>query len=312
MARQTINLGAASVGVFSGDRNNPNIRQRTARWTPRPSPAFDAVFGIVSLEEIFLFHTHTLPDSVGRLIVRINTVSDQTLPRAWETDGYVTLTAGSDSVRFDTPDGLTFDSTFGHYEWQPADPTDGIAFINAVSNGETATALFAFPDPPDPAPGPVVDGRFRDKIPAIARRTGGRLVDVVHFGNPLDNAVSWSRNLPSSEYEITPAGEVDAWVTGTEYILDGQVVGVPAEHISRNTRGRPVTGWNGTGGWSEWLEHGGLGEMVFIPDATDMDTYIESSLARDTFEYRADINPIDGTRTITIRISNTKTPYRGY
>ena len=313
MARQTINLGAATVSVFSGDQNNPNLRQRSARWAPRPSPAFDAAFGIVSLEEIFLFHSNTLPDAVGRFIVRINTVSDQVLPRAWETDGSVTLTAGSDSVRFDTPDGLTFDSTFGNYEWEPADPTDGIAFINAVSNGETATALFAFPDPPDPGPGPITEGIYRDKTPAIGWGANPAN-NLVRFGFPIDNALSWSRNLQSSEYTQTRSGVVDAWVTGTEFILDGQVIGIPAETVSRDKRGNAITGWNGAGGWERLLRvhrHDG-NPVLFYPDASDLTVSIESIIQLPDYRFNADINAVDGTRTITLRLSNTKTPYTGY
>ena len=135
--------------------------------------------------------------------------------------------------------------------------------------------------------------------------------NILDFALPLDEAVSWSRDYPGSEYLVNGAGISDSWVLGTHYVLQGVAVGIPAENITMSKRGHAVTGWNGTLGWRAFLDWATRGYTFrFFPDRTDLSTHFECTLDEPTNSTRPQISTVDNTRQIFIRIQNITSPFR--
>lgn len=143
---------------------------------------------------------------------------------------------------------------------------------------------------------------------------GAGFTGSIEFGYPLDFAKGFEENREGSVTTQFVSGEEDAWIVGTDQVLDATVRWVPATSGSLSSTGLPLSSWDGVGaeadnGWRAFLTSARRAEQFrFFPDR-DSGTFILSTLV-DADE--PSIEPADGTFTFTIRIRNPITPYSGY
>lgn len=143
-------------------------------------------------------------------------------------------------------------------------------------------------------------------VPAITWDTG--FTKQIDIGYPLLNTTSYSQPAPGSEFVRTPGGVTDAWVTGDDQILEGDVSFVPPSDATNPVR----SGWDAADGWRaffEWARRGNI--FRFIPDKDTPGTYITCYLVEPMGG--ATGTEIDGTRTFRIKIrSSDGSSFDGY
>ncbi len=135
---------------------------------------------------------------------------------------------------------------------------------------------------------------------------GTSFANTLGFLGPLDNAVAYGEPREGSEFLQATSGAEDAWIVGTDQVLEGDVRWIPGV-----TSGS-VTGWDGSTGWSAalaWLR--AKNAARFYPDATS-GTYqtvylVEPARGAPTIE------ETDGTRRLRLKLRDTtQTAFTGY
>lgn len=145
-------------------------------------------------------------------------------------------------------------------------------------------------------------------IPKIEWNDGS--AHTLHFGYPLDEALSWSEPRPGSERAMAPSGTRDAWITGFEPRLVGVVRWVPTSD-GTTPAGDTITGWDGSEGWRAFLEFAReMNTFDFFPDKGQASSI--SSYLVEPQDGRPDPED-DGTRTFRIVLaSEDGSEYTGY
>ncbi len=111
-------------------------------------------------------------------------------------------------------------------------------------------------------------------IPAIL--WGGSFANTVSIAHPLDSPNAGSTQRSGTETATAPSGTRDAWVVGTDDILEGEIRHIPIADLSPDDNGENATGWDGATGVKaalEWLLDGNVGRWV--PDEDSLGTYVE-------------------------------------
>lgn len=90
----------------------------------------------------------------------------------------------------------------------------------------------------------------RNLRPAIV--WGDAFENILLFGYPLDEAVSYPLPREGSEQVQGDSGEEDAWDNGTDQYLEGKVRWIPRE-TGNTPEGVSATGWEGATGWAAFL-----------------------------------------------------------
>lgn len=135
---------------------------------------------------------------------------------------------------------------------------------------------------------------------------GASFVNTLNVGYPLDDWRSYSTYREGSEFVQSYSGVEDAWITGTDYVLEGTVRWIPAN----NTTTPLATGWNGVTGFQAFLEWARQkNEFRFYPD-TNAGTFYTSYLV-EPLDGQHSLEP-DGTRSVRIKIRNASGSYAGY
>lgn len=143
---------------------------------------------------------------------------------------------------------------------------------------------------------------------------GAGFTGSIEFGYVPDFAKGFEENREGSVTTQFVSGEEDAWIVGTDQILDLVVRWVPATSGSLSTLGLPLSSWDGTGaaadnGWRAFLNSARRAEQFrFFPDR-DSGTFILSTLVE---AGEPSFEPADGTFTFDLRIRNPSTAYEGY
>ncbi len=138
------------------------------------------------------------------------------------------------------------------------------------------------------------------------------------FGEPLDNANSFGIPQPGSQFARTPGGVEDAWISGTDQHLRGQVRWIPSDVQSNPRVSSP---WNGDGevagvpvGWDHFLNVFARDKQTFlwIPNRTLSDSVNISSYLVEPMKSPPALE-VDFTRSLALWIrSSTGSKYRGY
>lgn len=86
-------------------------------------------------------------------------------------------------------------------------------------------------------------------------RWGANLANAWYFGAPLDNVAAYSDPREGSSWVQGASGAEDAWIVGTDYVLEGDARWIPGVDALVGTNGRS-TGWDSgtTPGVREALE----------------------------------------------------------
>ena len=108
-------------------------------------------------------------------------------------------------------------------------------------------------------------------VPAIT--WGAAFVNTWSIAYPVDFANHGSEPRKGSERAVGPAGGEDAWIVGTEEILEGVIIAIPIADLTPDNNGNNATGWDGATGVKaalEFLLDAGVGR--FIPDHFDITT----------------------------------------
>jgi len=135
---------------------------------------------------------------------------------------------------------------------------------------------------------------------------GASFANTLNVAYPLDDWRTYSTYREGSEFAESYAGIRDAWITGTNYILSGQIRWIPTS----NTSTPLATGWDGATGVRAFLEWARQqNQFRFFPDAAS-GTFILSYLL-EPLDGQHELEA-DGTRSIRLKISNTTTPYDNY
>ena len=117
-------------------------------------------------------------------------------------------------------------------------------------------------------------------VPAILWDTGfAKTWDIAY---PLDFANHGSEPRTGSERGTGPSGVEDAWIVGTEEILEGEIRAIPISDVTE-TNGNAATGWDGASGVKaalEWLLDANIGR--FAPDKGSPGTFVPFYLVQPT------------------------------
>ena len=103
----------------------------------------------------------------------------------------------------------------------------------------------------------------RGAIPAIT--WGAAFVNTIDRSLPIDRARVYSTPRPGSVLTGVTGGARDAWITGTDHILEGLFRWIP---IADETT-PAVTGWDGATGWRaflEWVKEGNVFRLIHDQD----------------------------------------------
>jgi hypothetical protein len=139
---------------------------------------------------------------------------------------------------------------------------------------------------------------------------------ILLFGQPLDQANSFSEPRAGSKFEQAASGVEDAWISGRDYYLEGTVRWIPATATATQ---RPSSGWNGAGelagvnnGWDHFLAQAQDKQtFLWVPDRTSP-SYNVSSYLVDPIRGRPAMEP-DFTRRFVLKIrSSDGSIYLGY
>lgn len=111
------------------------------------------------------------------------------------------------------------------------------------------------------------------QIPAIT--WGAAFGNTWSIAYPIDFANTGSEPRKGSERSTSPSGVEDAWIVGTEEILQGQIIAIPIANLTPDNNGNNATGWDGATGVKAALEYfldAGIGR--FIPDKDTPATFV--------------------------------------
>lgn len=126
---------------------------------------------------------------------------------------------------------------------------------------------------------------------------GSSFANTLNLGYPLDNATTYSENRDGSLYSMTPSGIEDAWIVGTNQILEGDLRWIPASDTTSPT----ATGWNttttGVRAFIEWARNKNI--FHWYPDKTSGTYY--SCYLTDPIAGPPTIEA-DGTRNIHVKL----------
>jgi hypothetical protein len=142
---------------------------------------------------------------------------------------------------------------------------------------------------------------------------------AILFGDPIDNVRAWGDPREGSDWAMTPGGVEDAWITGTDRLLAGDVRWITGLDANAPFN---MTGWDGRRedafinvGWESFLEFAWTKQtFTFVPDLTDADAdprsaYIQAPLD----DNEPDLEQADMTRTFEFRIRDANDlPFKGY
>jgi hypothetical protein len=135
-------------------------------------------------------------------------------------------------------------------------------------------------------------------------------------GEPLDVAIAYSTPREGSEVVQVASGVEDAWTTGHDQLLEGDVRWIPQEAVATP---RCSCGWDGEGdiagidcAWHPFLEFArDKRTVLWVPDRTDSDEYVTSYLM-EPYEAVPTLER-DQTRRVHLKLrSNSATPFEGY
>ena len=135
---------------------------------------------------------------------------------------------------------------------------------------------------------------------------GSSFANEIRFGTPLDDWMAYTKPRDGSISIVTEAGVVDAWVFGTEYLLQFHARWIPSTlDVATNT-----TGWDDSpNGWSLFLISAReMNQFRFYPDR-DSSTYYTCTLAE--WDQPPSIEP-NGQRSQRLTIRNIDSPFIGY
>lgn len=119
---------------------------------------------------------------------------------------------------------------------------------------------------------------------------------------PLDDARAWPELRPGSTSRRVVSGIEDAWTTGIDWLLSGEVIHIQATDTTLQN-GQPHSGWDGTGGWRAFLEWAWDGHaFVFYPDASDASTAFNAVLVEPTQEQAPELDAPSITRRLALVI----------
>lgn len=139
-------------------------------------------------------------------------------------------------------------------------------------------------------------------IPAILWE--GSFANTASFAHPLDSPNAGSTQRRGTEVGVAPSGTRDAWVVGTDDILEGELRHIPIANLTPDDNGENATGWDGAAGIKamlEWLLDGNVGRWV--PDEDSLGTYVEFYLDADEAMARKETNT--NRRRLRIRLVAT-------
>lgn len=142
------------------------------------------------------------------------------------------------------------------------------------------------------------------KLPQITWASGS--ANTLVFARPIDNWAAYSKPREGSQTVQSLSGVEDAWITGTDYVLEGDVKFIPQSGSSA------ATGWNdATTGWMAFLEWArAKNTFNWYPDKTNLSVSYESYLVEPWNS--APITNEDTTRTLRLVIRNSEEPYTDY
>lgn len=132
--------------------------------------------------------------------------------------------------------------------------------------------------------------------------------NTITFGTPLLNPIAYSKPRDGSKWVTSPSGAEDAYILGTDQLLQGVVPWIPRNDAARP---KPATGWNGATGWRAFLEWARQkNTFTFYPDAAGATTYTCYLLNPITDPPELEV---DLTRRITLLLrTSDDTPFDGY
>jgi hypothetical protein len=134
---------------------------------------------------------------------------------------------------------------------------------------------------------------------------GTSFANAISFEIPADSPVSYTKPRDGSQAVQASSGVRDAWIVGTDYVLELDVRWIPT--TSTGTQ----TGWDGTTGWRSFLDWARQANAFrWIPDASAPGTYVTSYLV-EPFQQAPSIEP-NGFRRLRLVMTNSTTPYDGY
>jgi hypothetical protein len=142
------------------------------------------------------------------------------------------------------------------------------------------------------------------RIPKI--EWGAGYSQSLAIGYPLDDYASYSTYREGSEFAQTFAGVEDAWITGTDYVLEGTIRWIP----TTLTLNPSASGWDGASGVRAFLEWARQKNQIRFYPNKDINTYITSYLV-EPLDGKHTLEP-DGTRNIRLVIRNSTNSYDGY
>lgn len=138
---------------------------------------------------------------------------------------------------------------------------------------------------------------------------GPAYANVLNCGFPLDNPTCYSEPRDGSETGQSTAGYEDAWTTGTDQYLEGDIRWIPK---SDTTTPAVATGWDGTTGFNAflaWMRD--KNQARFFPDNTS-GTYQPVYLV-EPLKGKPVTEMADGTRKISIKLRTAdQSPFTGY
>ncbi len=148
-------------------------------------------------------------------------------------------------------------------------------------------------------------------VPAI--KWGSGFANTWDIAYPLDFANHGSEPRKGSERAVSPSGVEDAWIVGTEEVLEGEIRAIPVANVTE-TNGNAATGWDGATGVKaalEWLLDGNIGR--FIPAKGTPSTFVPFYIVEPTraMAGREDGNPNRRRLRITFR-SSDGTAFSGF
>ncbi len=147
-------------------------------------------------------------------------------------------------------------------------------------------------------------------IPAIL--WGASFANTFSIAHPLDMANAGSEQRKGTETKVAPSGIRDAWVVGTDPILEGSIRHIPIDDLTPDDNGNNATGWDGaTGGREmlEWLLDNNVGRWV--PDKGDLGTYVEFYLEQPKRAF-AGKERNTSRRRLNIKLVSTGTEFTDY
>lgn len=101
----------------------------------------------------------------------------------------------------------------------------------------------------------------------------------ITFGFPLDNLVTFAQPRQGSAFALAPSGVEDAWITGTDHLLQGDWRWIPTS----TTSNPPATGWTNAGGVRDFLNYArNKNTFRYYPDvsgSTFYDAYLQDPMS---------------------------------